>query len=501
MRQAIDEGFILDVLANYTTYKTCYQIAKNMPDNPDVPTSKAVRTIRRFEELHPHNLQQKTAIIVETFRDVTRSKIGGRGKMMIVTSSRLAAVRYFQNIEQYIKDNNYDDMEIFIAFSGSLRDPELADIEFSEEGMNRNKNGDQVKESQTKAVFHDEGSILIVAEKYQTGFDEPLLHTMIVDKELRDVKAVQTLSRLNRIFPGKQDTYILDFVNPVERIKKAFLPFYQETSLEQEVNFNLIYQTQKILRDFKVYADMDIENVSKIYFGPDNRKEKTIQGKISNALKKIADNYNKLNTEQRYQFRREIRAFVRWYNYISQITRMFDKELHKEYVLCAYLTKLLPSDPEPDFDLNNRIKLEYYKLEKTYEGAIELEGTFKPLKPTSPKKVVSTNEKVSPLDKVIHELNDMYKGDFNEGDRVVIETLYQRLHKNPKNRKDAKNNDRTAYRDLFSKIFEKETTEAYRENTRAYNQLFLDKNKYNAVQQKLEDLFFNEFHNKNESAF
>lgn len=498
MRQAIEEGFILDVLANYTTYKTCYKIAKSVPDNPDVPVSKAVRTIRRFEELHPHNLQQKAAIIVETFRDVTRSKIGGRGKMMVVTSSRLAAVRYFRNIEQYIKDNNYNDMEIFIAFSGSLKDPELAGEEFSEEGMNRNKNGDRVKESQTKAVFHDEGSILIVAEKYQTGFDEPLLHTMIVDKELRDVKAVQTLSRLNRIFPGKQDTYILDFVNPVERIKEAFQPFYQETSLEQEININLIYQTQKILRDLKVYTNEDIENISKIYFDPDNRKEKTTQGKISNALKSVAERYNELNTEERYQFRRETRAFVRWYNYISQITRMFDRDLHKEYVLCSYLSKLLPADPKPEFDLDNRIKLEYYKLEKTYEGAIELEGSSEPLKPTNPKKAGSTNEKVSPLDEVIHELNDMYKGDFTEGDRVVIETLYQRMHKNPKNRKAAKSNDKTVYGNIFSKIFEAEAMEAYTENTNAYNQLFSDKNKYRAIRQKLEDLFFNEFHRESD---
>ncbi len=498
MRQAIEEGFILDVLANYTTYKTCYKIAKSVPDNPDVPVSKAVRTIRRFEELHPHNLQQKAAIIVETFRDVTRSKIGGRGKMMVVTSSRLAAVRYFRNIEQYIKDNNYNDMEIFIAFSGSLKDPELAGEEFSEEGMNRNRKGDRVRESQTKAVFHDEGSILIVAEKYQTGFDEPLLHTMIVDKELRDVKAVQTLSRLNRIFPGKQDTYILDFVNPVERIKEAFQPFYQETSLEQEININLIYQTQKILRDFKVYTNEDIENISKIYFDPDNRKEKTTQGKISNALKSVAKRYNELNTEERYQFRRETQAFVRWYNYISQITRMFDRDLHKEYVLCSYLSKLLPADPKPEFDLDNRIKLEYYKLEKTYEGAIELEGSSEPLKPTNPKKAGSTNEKVSPLDEVIHELNDMYKGDFTEGDRVVIETLYQRMHKNPKNRKAAKSNDKTVYGNIFSKIFEAEAMEAYTENTNAYNQLFSDKNKYRAIRQKLEDLFFNEFHRESD---
>jgi type I restriction enzyme R subunit len=183
MKQAIEEGFILDVLANYVTYKMCYQIASNTPENPDVPTSKAIKTIKRYEELHPHNLEQKAAIIVETFRDITKKKIGGKGKMMVVTASRLAAVRYYHTIKRYLRDNNYDDVEIMIAFSGSLKDPNDPNSpEYTESSMNIDSNGHPVRESQTKAVFHEEGDVLIVAEKYQTGFDEPLLHTMIVDK-------------------------------------------------------------------------------------------------------------------------------------------------------------------------------------------------------------------------------------------------------------------------------------------------------------------------------
>ena len=159
------------MLANYTTYKMCYQIAKNVPDNPDVPTSKAVRTIRRYEELHPHNLAQKAAIIAETFRDVTKHKIGGLGKMMVVTASRLAAVRYYHEIKRYLEQNDYNDIEIMIAFSGSLKDPDNPNSpEYTESSMNVDSNGNRVKESQTKSVFHDEGDILIVAEKYQTGF-------------------------------------------------------------------------------------------------------------------------------------------------------------------------------------------------------------------------------------------------------------------------------------------------------------------------------------------
>lgn len=496
MRQAIEEGFILDVLANYTTYKMCYQIAKNVPDNPDVPTSKAVRTIRRYEELHPHNLAQKAAIIVETFRDVTKHKIGGLGKMMVVTASRLAAVRYYHEIKRYLEQNDYDDIEIMIAFSGSLKDPDDPNSpEYTESSMNVDRNGNRVKESQTKSVFHDEGDILIVAEKYQTGFDEPLLHTMIVDKELRDVKAVQALSRLNRTYPGKVDTYVLDFVNDVDRIREAFQQFYQETSLDEEINFDLIYTTQKILRDFKVYTEEDIEAVSQIYFDPDVRKANATQGKISNILKPVADKYNMLNQEQRYQFRREVRAFVKWYNYISQITRMFDKDLHKEYILCSYLAKLLPADKAQPFDLDNRVKLEYYRLEKTYEGAIELEATPGSWKPTQPKRAGGQKDRLSPLDEIIARINEEFFGDFTDADRVMVDTLYTKMRKDAKVKKAAKSNDRQVYeRSIFPGIFDTTAQQAYMENTEAYEQLFLDADKYRIIQQALAERLYQELH-------
>ena len=496
MRQAIEEGFILDVLANYTTYKMCYQIAKNVPDNPDVPTSKAVRTIRRYEELHPHNLAQKAAIIVETFRDVTKHKIGGLGKMMVVTASRLAAVRYYHEIKRYLEQNDYDDIEIMIAFSGSLKDPDDPNSpEYTESSMNVDSNGNRVKESQTKSVFHDEGDILIVAEKYQTGFDEPLLHTMIVDKELRDVKAVQTLSRLNRTYPGKVDTYVLDFVNDVDRIREAFQQFYQETSLDGEINFDLIYTTQKILRNFKVYTDADIEAVSQIYFDPDVRKANATQGKISNILRPVADRYNQLNQEQRYQFRREVRAFVKWYNYISQITRVFDKELHKEYILCSYLAKLLPSDKTQPFDLDNRVKLEYYRLEKTYEGAIELEATPGSWKPTQPKRAGGQKDRLSPLDEIIARINEEFFGDFTDADRVMVDTLYTKMRQDAKVKKAAKSNDRQVYeRSIFPGIFDTTAQQAYMENTEAYEQLFLDAEKYRIIQQALAERLYRELH-------
>ena len=489
MRQAIEEGFILDVLQNYTTYRTCYQIAKNTEDNPDVPQSKALKVIRKYEELHPYNIQQKSAIIVETFRNVTKQKIKGKGKMMVVTSSRLAAVRYYHEIKNYLELNGYHDVEILAAFSGSIKDPDdQKEIEWTESKLNG------VNESQTKQVFHDEGNILIVAEKYQTGFDEPLLHTMIVDKKLRGVKAVQTLSRLNRTHPDKQDTFIIDFVNTKEDILKAFQPFYQETSLSQEINTDLIYKTQKMLRAFKVYNDADIEKVNKIYFDEDKRKANKIQAAVTNVLLPIQREYNVLNPEQRYQFRKLCRTFVKWYGYITQITRMFDKQMHNEYIFCAYLEKILPADPTVMFDLGNRVKLNYYNLEKTFEGSINLvkeeKGVYEPAKLKKPVKMTET---LSPLEQVIEKINQQYAGNFTEGDRVVITALHQKLKNNKKLIKSAKTDGRQIFeKNIFPQLFDDAAQEAYVESTETYTKLFEDAGKYRAIMSALAQAMFDE---------
>ena len=493
MRQAIEEGFILDVLQNYTTYRTCYQIAKNTKDNPDVPQSKALKTIKKYEELHPYNIQQKSAIIVETFRNVTKQKIKGKGKMMVVTSSRLAAVRYYHEIKNYLESNGYHDVEILAAFSGSIKDPDdQKDVEWTESKLNG------VNESQTKQVFHDEGNILIVAEKYQTGFDEPLLHTMIVDKKLRGVKAVQTLSRLNRIHPDKQDTFIIDFVNTKEDILKAFQPFYQETSLAQEINTDLIYKTQKMLRAFKIYDDTDIETVNKIYFDEDKRKANKIQAAVTNALLPIQQKYNALNQEQRYQFRKLCRTFVKWYGYITQIARMFDKQMHDEYIFCSYLAKVVPADPKIPFDLGDRVKLEYYNLEKTYEGSIGLvkedKGVYEPAKLKKPVKMTET---LSPLEQVIDKINQQYVGNFTDGDKVVITALHQKLKNNKKLMKAAKTDGRQIFeKNIFPQMFDDAAQEAYVESTETYTKLFEDAGKYRAIMSALAQAMFDEMKNE-----
>lgn len=257
MHQAIEEGFILDVLQNYMTYKTCFKIAKNAPDNPEVPASSASKVIKKYEQLHPENIRQKSEVIVETFRSTTRTKINGNAKMMVVTASRPAAVLYFMEIKRYAEEKGYTDVKPMVAFSGEVT---LNDETYTESGMNVRPDGSHIQENQTKQEFHDNFNILIVAEKYQTGFDEPLLHTMIVDKKLRNVKTVQTLSRLNRTCPGKNDTFVLDFANEKEDVQADFQVFYHQTILEEEVNTDLLYKVQKELRTYQIYDNRDIES-------------------------------------------------------------------------------------------------------------------------------------------------------------------------------------------------------------------------------------------------
>ena len=500
MRQAIEEGFIMDVLANYTTYKTCYKIAKNVPDNPEVPTSKALKLIRRFAELHPYNIAQKAAIIVETFRDVTSKAIGGKGKMMVVTSSRLAAVRYFHEVQHYIEQQGYDSLQVMIAFSGTVTDPDMPGVEYAESNMNTDSDGNRVTEGQTKAVFHEEGDVLIVAEKYQTGFDEPLLHTMIIDKKLRDVKAVQTISRLNRICPGKIDTYVLDFINSAEDIQKAFQAFYTETSLESEINVDLIYRAQKKLREYKVYTDEDVETVTSIYLDPENNKKSTVlQGKITNALLPIADRYNSdLDQQQRYEFRRQVRSFVKWYNYITQVVRMFDKELHKEYIFCSYLVHLMPSDDTEIWDLGNKVTLEYYKLEETFAGSIALDkDTVGQYETATIKDVNVQPEKKSQLDEVIEKFNEQYAGEITDGDRILAGILMEKMSKDEVLRKSAQQDGEQIFvNSVFSKVYDKTAMDSYKESRETFGALFNDPKKYAALKAALAEIMYREFQDK-----
>lgn len=499
MKQAIEEGFILDVLKNYTTYRTCYKIAKAIEENPELPTSKALKAIQKYESLHPHNLAQKTAIIVEMYREVTKNKIGGRAKAMVITASRLHAVRYYHKFKRYLERKGYNDIEILIAFSGAIKD---GDIEYSEETMNKRKDGSTVKERQLPEEFHkDEYSMLIVAEKYQTGFDEPLLHTMFVDKKLKGVKAVQTLSRLNRTCSGKTDTYVLDFVNEAEDIQKSFAPYFECTILDEGIDPNRIYDIRKNIQDFNLYSKEDIDDFLKLLYKKGKQTSVDL-GKLFNMFKPITDKYLDLDEKQRYEYKGLIKTFNKWYSYICQITRMYDREIQEEFNFTYYLEKLLPEVRDNrQVDLTNKLKLEFYKLEKVFDGSITLnptddDSTIKNPKTVKPQEKKDEEEEV--LDIIIKKINDRFKEKFDENDKVIVETIFEKCKKDEQMRSYAQNNDEEVFsQSIFPEMFKKMAQECYMQSMNSFSKLFANKDFYESIMEEIAREAFKEFNQRN----
>lgn len=497
MRQAIEEGFIMDPLANYVSYSEAVELARTVPDNPDVPSSPTLKLLRKYKELHPYALGQKAELIVETFRNVTRTKIRGKGKMMVVTASRLATVRYYHEIKRYMQKKGYDDVEVLVAFSGAISDPVDGPNgpEYTEPSINVGHDGQRVAESQTKAEFHNYGDVLVVAEKYQTGFDEPLLHTLVVDKKLKDVKAVQTLCRVNRIHPDKEDTYILDFVNKPEDIQKAFERFYAETSLSEQINTDLLYQVQTDIRGYKLYDEDDIEAAAEIVFTDDKGKPQgNVQGKLAAVLKPAVSRYNELDDDSRYQVRRKVRSFCKWYTYITQIVRMFDRDLHKEYVYLSYLRHLLKVEKIPVEAVDDKVGMCFYKLKQEFEGSISLEPGGGVLDPGGAAKTVTPDKKRDPLQVLVDKFNEQWAGNFTEGDRVVIDTLWKRIAENPQVADTIRRDGRQVFESsLLPKVFDEEARRAYVENTDSFTSLFEDSEKYRAMMSAIGQLLVEKF--------
>ena len=489
MRQAIEEGFILDVLQNYTTYRQYYKITKKIEGDPEYDKAKGARAVSRFESLHPHNIAQKTAIIIEHFREVTKNKIDGKAKAMVVTASRLHAVRYLFEFKRYIQEHNYTDLDVLVAFSGSIEDEGQ---EWTEEKINKTKDGEVIKENQLKKYFHDEFDMLIVAEKYQTGFDEPLLHTMFVDKKLNGVKAVQTLSRLNRTMRGKEDTFVLDFTNTQEEIQRSFQPYYEATVLEDETDPNLIYTLKRQLDDFHVYQEREVEEFAKKFY------QKTIPtlSILSPILKPAVQRYEALEDNQKDEFKSLIHGFNRSYSFITQICRMFDKDMQKLYVFTKYLTKLLPKNNSEKINLEDALLLEYYKLQKTAEGNITLEKTEGVVPGIKGGAGLGSKEKEKgSLSEILDKFNKKFGTTFTEQDKVLAQ-LKADMMKNEQMANSAKSGDKTAFKTLYDKQFNDIAINRYEENDSFFKGLFENADKLKFIKELLLADVYNELRNK-----
>jgi len=447
MRQAIEEGFILDVLQNYVTYETYFKLAKKIEEDPAFDKAKATKALTRYVSLHPHNIAQKTEIMVEHFRNVTRHKIGGRAKAMVVTSSRLHAVRYKHAFDEYIKKKGYNDIKTLVAFSGTVRDD---GVDYKESDMNG------FKESELPERFAtDQYQILLVAEKYQTGFDQPLLHTMYVDKKLSGVKAVQTLSRLNRTCTGKEDTFVLDFVNKAEDIQEAFKPYYQATIVEEVTEPNLLYDIENQLHAFGVYLKDEIDRFNNIYFKSKDKKTSQDRAILNYLIDKAVERFKKLEDQRKQDFSSQAAKFIRLYSFILQITPFEDVELHKLYVYLTYLLKKLPKGKGSTIHLADEVALEYYTIKKTFDGSISLtpEDGNTPVTPVRFAGTVVKEEQTEYLSTIIERLNKRFGTNFTKADQLSVEQIKEDFAADKDLVQKAKTNTIDDFRFAYEKAF------------------------------------------------
>ena len=489
MRQAIEEHFILDVLQNYMTYRMYYRIAKNIQDDPTLDTAAGLAAVRRFETLHPHNIAQKTAVMLEHFLHVTRRKIGGRAKAMVVTPSRLHAVRYLKEFRRQLAQRGVTDVQALVAFSGEVTDD---GISYTEEGMNRTRDGAPVKEGSLPDTFHEDGyGLLIVAEKYQTGFDEPLLHTMFVDKKLSGVKAVQTLSRLNRTARGKEDTFVLDFVNSAEDIQKSFAPYYEETMLEEETDPNVVYDLRQTLEEYGVCRREDVYQFAELFFHQAVQREGDL-GRLQGYLQHALDRYAALPEDRQQSFKSTLSRFNRIYAFITQVCRLFDKELHGFSVYARFLAKMLPKDTTERLDLSGQISLEYYRLEKEFAGPIELESSEGGAHPIKGDAGRGKEKKEDPLTVIIQEINDRYGTNFTEMDKV-LQQLAADYTSQPQWQDCARNNDFKTFLSIFGSDFEKTAAARYAQNEEFFTRLFNTPEMMDRVRRAVGQAVYDEF--------
>ena len=443
MKQAIEEGFILDVLKGYSTYGSYWKIASAAAEDPDVDKAKAAAQLARFVSLHPTNLAQKAEVIVEHFRTHTRRKIGGRAKAMVVTRSRLHAVRYKLAIDAYIREKDYGDVHTLVAFSGSVED---LGGPYTEPRMN----GGLSESALPKAFAGDDFQLLIVAEKYQTGFDQPLLHTMYVDKKLEGVKAVQTLSRLNRIYPGKTDTFVLDFANDAQQIQDGFAPFFEAT-IAEPTDPNLLYNAAARLDEFAVIDRDEAARFMATFLGSGDSANASLYALLDPAIERYAV---LADDEAREGFRAALIAFVRVYAFLAQIVPFADADLEQLYTYSRFLSLRLPREQAAGLDLSDDVVLTHLRTELIGEQDLSLTEGGGVIPGFTGEGTGGHDPQFAKLSEIIDTLNERFGTEFTEADKVFVDQIEQTCIENEALATQARVNSPENFKLALDKVLE-----------------------------------------------
>lgn len=459
MKQAIKEGFILDVLENYLTYPTYFKLVKTVEDDPEFDEDKAKQVLKKFVELHPHAIHEKTGIMLDHFMNSTIHKIQDRAKAMLVTGSRKEAVLYKLEFDRQIKAKNLP-IKTLAAFTGTIKQDT---IEYTEANIN------DTDKSVKEAFKDDEYKILIVANKFQTGFDEPLLHTMYINKMLRGVAAVQTLSRANRIAPHKNDTLILDFVNDTDTIRESFEPYYGETSLEKETDYHILYDLMEEIYKGMIFDEEEVEEFVKAY------QKGVHQSKLHNLLEEPVKRFKRITDEkEKLLFKRLLRRYQSLYSFMAQLLPFSDLNLEKLYIYIKFLNRLLPGQvPDILYGLLEDVDMDSYKIDTRDEGgSIPLDdGNGELPGNTGGIPSVFNDKEKTKLSQIIETLNEAFATDFGEEDKLYVTQMANNMMADEDLMNKVKNNPKENVAAIFDKVFNKELVNIFLSNESFYNKI------------------------------
>jgi len=466
MKQSISEQFTLDVLDKYTTYKRYFRLNQETSDDNEVDTRRVKRMLVNWVDIHPHTITEKTQIILDHFRSKTVNRMEGKARGMVVTRSRLHCVKFKLEFDKQMSELDLP-YQAIVGFSGKVIDGDTGQ-EYTESSMN------DFPESETEQrLKHPENRILIVNNKFQTGFDEPMLHTMFVDKKLSGLQGVQTLSRLNRTMSGKTDTFVLDFVNDPDDIQKSFQPYYQGTILTEETDPNHLYTVQQEIEKHNLYHDEIVERFVKTFY------DETIPDeKLQGILDSVVESWRELDKDDREDFRGNVQSFIRLYGYVVQIVNFKDVDLEKLYIFLRHLVKKLPRREVDDIrDVTSSIDLEYFRIEKKHETKIELEEVDGELEPVGGDTIGLPPEEVKELlSDIIKVINDSYGTNLTEEHKIKLEKMQRQIQEHKEFRKVYEgDNTETGKRHIFDRVFEEVKLTLVEEDLEFYNKIS-DKN-------------------------